>query len=87
MIFKQDNAEKSDESKEVIYWKTKTLNLINSLAVKTTFQSIQNLSIDSSNLHLLIKLRQDITSYFQEYLLLGDALAAEYLLMNLISGV
>ncbi len=65
------------------------LNLINSLAIKSSYQhnSSQQNSIDSSNLHLLIKLRQEMVNYFQEYLLLGDSLAAEYLLMNLISGM
>jgi hypothetical protein len=33
------------------------------------------------------KLRQEIFDFFKDHLLCGDALAAEYLLMNMISGV
>lgn len=43
--------------------------------------------IDMTNNGDFIKLRQDIFEFLKEYLLLGDSLAAEYLLMNMISGV
>lgn len=64
------------------------LSLMNSLKTKSSMQDNLLIStIDSTNLHILLKLRQEIISYFQDYYLLGDSLAAEYLLMNLLSSV
>jgi hypothetical protein len=85
------------EQKALIYWKQQYYMFLNNLLNESNQNEIKmsalklSPSIDVSLLYdnskiYLHKLRQEIVDCFQE-MLLGDALAAEYLLMHLLSSV
>jgi hypothetical protein len=97
--FNDSNVENKDEDKKIDdaelnskYWNaqlnTFLVNLINdpTLQIKSNISVIDDSCLFSKAQMSILKLRKDIISMFQE-LLLGDNLAAEYLLMHLLSNV
>lgn len=78
----------SNEAENVKYWKEQNEQFIVSLDKDIAANNIQNMEpvLMEKSLIYLTSLRKDLLDYLQE-LLLGDSLAAEYLLMNLISNV
>jgi hypothetical protein len=86
-----DNEKCFKKAKSQDYWNKQYENFLLSLnkheciAYELLSAAEKEAFLDSSHQNL-IKLRQELIGFFQE-LLLGDALAAEYLLMHLISNV
>jgi len=76
------------EDENAKYWKEQNEQFIISLNRDITSNSATSIDaalLEKSHMYLS-SLRKELLDYFQE-LLLGDSLAAEYLLMNLISNV
>merc|ERR1712127_383536 len=79
-----NNHNKKEEETSEKFWTTEYRTFLSTL--HSSPPSIDSPSlVDNSQVHL-IKLRQEIIGVFME-MLLGDALAAEYLLMHLLSQV
>ncbi len=66
------------------FWNYQSMNFVKNLC--QTKSAVNSSIIEIDNSQVISQLRKDIINYFQEFLLLGDGLAAEYLLMNMISG-
>jgi hypothetical protein len=68
------------------YWNEQYKNFMVNLYMQANNTSPSlDLLFENTHIHL-IRLRKELVNFFQE-LLLGDALAAEYLLMHLLSSV
>jgi len=89
-LYKEKSENESQKSEEVPYWSKQYKMFLSSLIEGQSFGTKTSPTTDAvlfeNAKSKVLNLRQEIVNCFQE-MLLGDALAAEYLLMHLLSTI